>query len=57
MAVLLRSLLGGEREFFGAALAELTGVKPVRAAWPEKITQRLGPGRSAGRGAHFLRRP
>lgn len=32
MAVLLRSLLGGEREFFGAALAELTGVKPVRAA-------------------------
>jgi len=29
----------------------------ARGEITEKITQRLGPGRSAGRGAHFLRRP
>jgi glycerol-3-phosphate acyltransferase PlsX len=29
----------------------------ARSQITEKITQRLGPGRSAGRGGHFLRRP
>ena len=29
----------------------------ARGEITEKITQRLGPGRSAGRGGHFLRRP
>ena len=29
----------------------------ARGQITEKITQRLGPGRSAARGGHFLRRP
>ena len=29
----------------------------ARGEITEKITQRLGPGRSASRGGHFLRRP
>src|SRR2546430_17130374 len=29
----------------------------ARGEITEKITQRFGPGRSAGRGGHFLRRP
>jgi glycerol-3-phosphate acyltransferase PlsX len=41
----------------GVTSACLLAADLARGQITEKITQRLGPGRSAGRGGHFLRRP
>jgi glycerol-3-phosphate acyltransferase PlsX len=41
----------------GASSACLLAADLARGEITEKITQRFGPGRSAGRGGHFLRRP